>query len=460
LGIFVEGFSIDAAVAVASGDDLDAFALLDLLASLVDKSLVIAEEDADEKRFRLLELTRAFALEKIAENNERALLAERHLRYLRDTFAARAVEVDRTGNEEPCRVQLGLELEDVRAALEWALANDHVEDGARILVDVSRRWLDYGLENEGIAWQEAYLAALRPDAFLLRALLNVDRAAMLDNRGLIVRTREIAPRALEDARASNDPMALARALYTVGWMYLRDNRVDDADRAISEAETIADPPIPVRLRIMEARAVICGMRADYDAAVRLFEEIRREHRACGNLNEASLAALNLANAEYIRGETRRAIDIAQEILPSVRNEQDTSRRGLLLGNLAGWLVAVDDLLGAAQVAREVIELLGGDVPKHSCVSLAIESLAIAYALIGDVARAALLAGYSDAALNLVGFSRDPGEQRGRDRLMALLRAALPAEELERMLTDGRGLEPAAAFTHALALAEGVQAASD
>ena len=87
LGIFVNGFTLEGAVAVGSGEDLDEIDVFDVLASLVDKSLVLAEPDGDSLRYRLLESTRAYATEKLDAAGERALAAARHLRYFVERFA-------------------------------------------------------------------------------------------------------------------------------------------------------------------------------------------------------------------------------------------------------------------------------------------------------------------------------------------------------------------------------------
>ena len=74
LGIFVNGFTLEGAVAVGSGEELDELAVFDVLASLVDKSLVLAEPQGDAPRYRLLESTRAYASEKLAAAGDRDLL--------------------------------------------------------------------------------------------------------------------------------------------------------------------------------------------------------------------------------------------------------------------------------------------------------------------------------------------------------------------------------------------------
>ncbi len=283
---------------------------------------------------------------------------------------------------------------------------------------------------------------------------------VLDGQGQIVRALELAAQSVEDARAAGDTQALLIALYGFAWVSVREARIDDANRALIEAEAIAGAHAFYRIKLIGLRGALSYARSDYEAAVAAFAESVREHRARGNTSEALRAAMNLAHTSHVRGETMRAIAIGREILPVAREDPDVSLRALVLCNLAGCLVAVDDLLGAAQVAGEVIELLGVDQPTHYCVSLAVEYLALTYASIGDLQRAGLLAGYSDAALHAVGYARDVGEQRGRDRLVTALRAGLPEHELEQITGDGQRLGPAAAFAISLELMDGLLAEED
>jgi predicted ATPase len=67
LAVFLGGFDLDAAQAVAGGADVERYQVLDLLTLLVDKSLVVAENSGGRTRYRLLETVRQYALEKLAE---------------------------------------------------------------------------------------------------------------------------------------------------------------------------------------------------------------------------------------------------------------------------------------------------------------------------------------------------------------------------------------------------------
>ncbi|MGH7729178.1 MAG: ATP-binding protein, partial [Vulcanimicrobiaceae bacterium] len=94
LGIFVNGFAMEGAVAVGSGDGLDE---VDVLASLADKSLVLAEPDGDALRYRMLESTRAYAREKLDASGELPGTALRHVRYLAGLFDAADARTVRSG---------------------------------------------------------------------------------------------------------------------------------------------------------------------------------------------------------------------------------------------------------------------------------------------------------------------------------------------------------------------------
>ena len=77
MGVFAGSFTLEAAQQVASDERIDAWAALDHLGALVDKSLVLAEGDP-VPRYRLLETTRAYALERLAEAGETERMLRRH----------------------------------------------------------------------------------------------------------------------------------------------------------------------------------------------------------------------------------------------------------------------------------------------------------------------------------------------------------------------------------------------
>ncbi len=449
LGIFVSGLTLEGAVAVGSGEDLDELDVFDALASLVDKSLVLAEPQGDSLRYRLLESTRAYAVEKLDAAGERDLLADRHLRYLRDRFVALWKRCDRTGRVAELYAALQAELEDVRFALHGALARSQVIDGGELLANIDTSWRAVGLDAEAIARCEAYSATLPADQSRIRARLSTTLAYLLSSSGHKMRALDAATQAVEQARASSDDSSLAWALCRYANTAALLHRLDDAEHALAQAEAMPEISAAVRLQLLEARALISSFRGDLETAARTYEQLRKEHHSAGNTRGEQSAALNLAEPEHARGQTQRAIAIVRETLPAMRSSGDKGSLGALLVSLVGYLVAVDDVPGALAAAREAIEIHAASEPDHYYVAIAIEHLALAIALRGELTRAAIFEGYADAAFARHGFEREFTEATTHSRLAALLREGLMAEELVRLSAEGAALTPEAAIALAL-----------
>jgi len=449
LGIFVNGFTLEGVVAVGSGEDLDQLDVFDVLVSLVDKSLVLAEPHGDAVRYRLLESTGAYASEKLDGAGERDLIAGRHLRYLRDRFAELRERLEQTARVADLVVALQTELEDVRSALDGALTRSAVIDGGELLANIYTSWSTIGLDAEGMARCKASLAALPASESRLRARLSTALSVMLVDSGHMVRAFELATPAVEQARASGDDSSLAWALqaYALAATFL--NRFDDAEKALAQAEAIPGTSASLRIWLLHTRALFSTLRGDLETAAHMYEQARKEHRSLGDARSEQIAAQNLAEVEHARGQTKRAIAIVRETLPAVRFGADKGTLATLLLNLAGYLAAVDDLPTAIAAAREAIGIHAAREPDHAHVAVAIEHLALVLALRGDLGRAATLEAYADAVLQRLGLPREFTETTTHDRLTALLREGLASDELARLAADGAGLTREAAIALAL-----------
>ena len=118
LAVFASPFSLEAAEAVAAADDLDRLEVFDLLARLVDKSLVLHGGD----RYRMLETLRHFGLERADDAGELELVRDRHLAWFRRRSAGWAV--DRELFCEPAAAEIEAETPELIAALDWSLGRD------------------------------------------------------------------------------------------------------------------------------------------------------------------------------------------------------------------------------------------------------------------------------------------------------------------------------------------------
>jgi ATP/maltotriose-dependent transcriptional regulator MalT len=334
------------------------------------------------------------------------------------------------------------------------LARSEVIDGAQLLANIYRSWRAIGLDAEGVARCEAYLAVLPVNLSQLRARLTTALSAMLAQSFHKVRAFALATEAVEHARAGGDASSLGLALgrYANAATYVQ--RLDDAEEALAQAEALPDVSPLLRFLLLETRAGVSQMRGDLETAARMHEQMRKECRSLGNTSGEQIAAQNLAEIQHAHGQTHRAIAIVRETLLAARAGADKTTPDLLLMNLAGYLAAVDDLPGAVAAACDAIRSRAVREPDHAYVAVAIEHLALVCALGGDCARTATLEGYADVALQRHGFPREFTETTTFERLTALLREGLAPDELARLSAAGAALTPEAAVALALAASAG------
>lgn len=444
--IFVDGFTLDGAIAI-QGDDADVFGVL---ASLVDKSLVVADLRGETTRYRLLESTRAYALEKLDASGERALLAARHLEYFRG-LADRAERTwETTGRDSAFMEAHAPELEDLRAALDWSLGAGDIEGGAALAAAIGRPWSRLGLSTEGIARLERFVAAVGERDARLLARLWTSLAWLQGGTLHTARGFEAAVRAVAYARTAQDAPTLVAALGQYGVLAARLRRFEAARSALDEADELAGPsPAPgPKLNALEFRGLLAFLSGDLAAATHAFEAQRALLRSLGEEYAEANATLSLAETRHACGETFRAIALVREIQNRASRVLGREPHANLLANLAGYLVAVDDLAEARAVATEAIELLAAD-PGSLLVAIALQHFALAIALGGEWARGAILLGYSDAALRAEGYEREFTEQTTRDRLTTALGEHFTAEELSALAAEGAALTPQRAIEEAL-----------
>lgn len=234
---FAGGFTLDAAEAVVGDDDLDAYGVLDLLARLVDKSLVVADPERHEPRYHLLETIRQYANDRLVEAGEVEVLRDRHLAWCVSLTANAAPEL--TGpTQSVWLAALEDELENLRAAVDWAVARD---DGAAlwsIAGNLPFFWVLHGHFADAVKVVAAArsLGARVPEADQLPGQWACAYAAVY--AGDYEQAFLDATHLIERARALGNDALLARALDTLGTIEMFVD--SDAGRVhLSEAATLA-----------------------------------------------------------------------------------------------------------------------------------------------------------------------------------------------------------------------------
>jgi len=149
LAVFSGGWTLAAAEEVASGDGIEANHVLGLLEQLLDKSLVLVENQSPQQvRFRFLETIREYALERLSDSGELGTVRLRHLFWCLQL----ARDVQPPGMHHPWHAQDSLQEQDnLRAALFWAIGQGDAEDGLRVAVVLAHIWYMQGHYSEGRA---------------------------------------------------------------------------------------------------------------------------------------------------------------------------------------------------------------------------------------------------------------------------------------------------------------------
>jgi predicted ATPase/class 3 adenylate cyclase/DNA-binding CsgD family transcriptional regulator len=213
LGAFAGGFTLDAAEQVCADDQLDRYAILDLLTALVDKSLVLTVERGPAVRYGMLETVRQYAVQRLEESGEHRALRDRHLKH----FAALAGEAEpalgAAGSDRWMTI-LDHEAPNMASALEHALATDPPA-AMRIAVAHAIYWVVRGRMTEAEAAYSAVLVAV-PESSALRARALWGRAWNLLHGAGGELAVALAEEALALAEQFGDLSTAARALDVIG----------------------------------------------------------------------------------------------------------------------------------------------------------------------------------------------------------------------------------------------------
>jgi len=212
LAVFAGRFTLDAVDAVISGNE----SVVDHVANLVAKSLITADIGGDVVYYRLLETTRAYALNKLEERGEKSEYARRHADYFCALFRRAEAEWDRRPTTEWVDTYVG-QTDNVRAALEWAFsASGDVELGIDLTIATVPLWLQLSLIDECRKHVDRALAAARarPEPDLRRDMqLNAALGSSLVYTSMAPEARSAWGRALEIARSIGDDDYQLRSLW-------------------------------------------------------------------------------------------------------------------------------------------------------------------------------------------------------------------------------------------------------
>ena len=419
LAVFASGFDVEAVEALCSVPggaapppapfvSIPSIGVFDLLAALVDKSLVTADQHSG--RYSLLESVRAYAADKLAAAGETPWFQDRH----RDWYLSLAEQAAphlRGAEQVTWLARLTDDADNLRTALQWSIDQGDTNRGVRLAVALTRFW------ESRSAWSEGRQ--------VLRSLLTARTAATLP------------------------PDLHARALLAAGQLaHWQD--LDEAVTLLRAAEDLANATSEQAIR---ADALLWlgstkRRQGDFAAALALLEEGLALSRASDHPEGIALALLTLGVTLWNQGDTAGAIRHLEQALAGY----------LEVGDLR-WIATTRTMLGSCLAARGDAERawpllragLAGlhEVGDRAFVLTGMWALATLAARTGRPVHAARLLGATEAVRLDLGATLAPVNQATQAGVIAAIRPALDDVQFAATVAEGQALSPSAALAFAL-----------
>jgi len=371
LSVFADGFELLAAEDVCSGGEVPADKVMDALAGLVGKSIVLAEEREGRLRYRLSETLREYGRDRLAEAGLTQVLRVRHRDWCRRLIAQAEAEWFSSDQVELLS-HLRREHANLRAALDFCVTESGESEAGLAMASALRPyWRLSGFFNEGRHWLDKLLA----------------------------RETGLSPLRLK-ALLVDGYLAILMGDFATGELLLEDSRV--------LAERLSDAP--GQAAVTQVWGLSALLQGDPAHAAILFEEALVKDRGLGDQAASAYDAIHLALAVGLIGDDDRAFALVKDSLALVQPRGESWVTSLALFVLGVEACRRGDQHRATQAERRSIRLrLPLDDRRN--IGNNVEVLAWSAAADGDSERAARLFGAAqsitqtvDASVAMIGLA--------------------------------------------------------
>ena len=449
LSVFAEGFDLEAAEVVCGQGDIELFDVTDLLGSLIDKSLVVAEPSRGAVRYRLLETIRQFSAERLVEldESEAIMMAAAHSAYFFSVAESATPHLIGPGQGQWVE-RLDSDQANLRRAMEHAF-NDPDGTGRflRFVAALRRYWWVRPRVEEVLGYLVQVLD--RPETLADPELLgsSLVTAAVLQRSKGFGLAQQFAERAVETVR----PLGLDAPLIDALWLlcatsyFIGDPATGLAygEEAVALARNLGDD---TRLGESLAMYLLCSQVITPERTKELFAEATACTDRSGDLfiksvleNNAGVHALQAGEFGAARLHLEKAAEAARAIRFDLHNVPI---------NLA-WVQREEGDIEGARTSFEEGLRIGRRSGERSGIGYGSLGMACLATDLGEWHRAAVLHGVAQAFIELSGESWGQPEERYRKASIEAARAGLGDDEFQSSFAQGGALGPDEAFALAL-----------
>lgn len=307
LGVFAGGFTLDAAQGLVEDEDIDGWDVLEHLGALVDKSLVVADGNP-LPRYHLLESTRLYALERLADAAETEALLRGHARSFAQFALDQDGEIAAHGRGATALARLDVERDNLLHALAWCDREgdpDAARIGQQLAGSLRYWWSSRALLPQGLRLMRAALAraaGLAPDAPRVKLLAAAAQAASWT--GQPESESVLIDEMLRVTEAIGDAVGLATAHLLAGHHAMDADRLDDGERhlrkALQSARSLGHSR--VESAALNGLVVLASARGLHDEAWVLAQEQLAARRSSGHTYNLMAFLLNAGIVAVARGD--------------------------------------------------------------------------------------------------------------------------------------------------------------
>jgi predicted ATPase len=418
LAVFAGGWTLQEAQIVCSDDDMGRDEILDLLAHLVDKSLVIMQAENGNTRYRMLETIRQFAHEKFINAMEAERVQKQHLQF----FVQFAEEADPhlNGYEQVTWLdRLGTEHANFRAALSWALAHHEINGAARLGTGLFWFWVFRAHLREGWQWLEQTIELCRRRAQTDQMLPSADSlfAHLLNRASLLA--------------------------YYLGKQTLALSLAEEGlalSRKIRSKKLIIEALFPLGFVIQN--------QGDYARVGTLLEEKLTLSREVGEKWDVARALVLLGNVALNQRDYVSARIRYEEGLVLSREIGHRLFISIFSNNLGHVALNEQDYTLARKLYAEAV-LLAQEVGSDRYMTIHLVGWAGLARVLGHMERATRLSGAVEALCESIGSRLEQEDQFEHERTISAAHSQLDEITFNQLWQEGRGMSLEQAIIFAL-----------
>jgi non-specific serine/threonine protein kinase len=436
LSVFIDGWTLRAAEVICSDDILPPAQILEVLTHLVDKSLVVVDDQHGATRYRMLETIRQYGHEKLKAFSEEMQIHRHHLVFFLQ-FGEQATSKLLTVEQKKWFAELDSEYGNLSSALEWAMKNDPVR-ALQLAASLGQYWEVRGYIGEGRAAIEHGLARAQdaPKDVLAEALRWLGKFSA--RQGDYLRAKKLLDESLKLSDELGDKLGIVNSLHNLGMVSSLQGHYEVAkafyEAALTLAKEIGNKRENAALRTSLGN--VANYMGDYPSARKHQEESVILFRELGDKFGLFIALNNLGFVLERQGDRLAAKRCYEESIATAYELAEKNLVAYALNGLAHLLYLENDRLEANRYYRESL-ILSQEIGEKRCIAYCLEGFAKLASRSGNAQRAVCLFGAAEALRQSIGAPLIEAEQVELDQDLTFLRDRLDKDTFEAEFTEGR-----------------------